>query len=286
LSRDAELMALESQIRTAIRDCVNRSSRKPWKWGGLIGYQQLSAIGEILRSLPCREVDTDYLSLLSVWVDQALSSNASVASDLSEAHQWLRRIAECLCYPNNSNSTSDDVTNITETPKIPLTSLQVRRDMEELLQQFVPDPEPNPAQFALKKKLQRLWDKYGANLLHCYDIPGLSPDNLKMEAMFSHLRRHQRRISGRKSTAELRYFGQYQVLFIAENEQQLLEQIQQVPVNEYKAHRRRLALSEAPRQQQHRLHHDPVSAIQSLVHQHQEILSVLDSQALSYQLDS
>lgn len=148
------------------------------------------------------------------------------------------------------------------------------------------DPQQHPAQFNLKQKLQRLWHKYGANLLHCYDIPGLPPDNLKMEAMFSNLRRHQRRISGRKSTVELRDFGQYQVLFLAESEQHLLAQIQQVPVTEYKIQRRRLALSEAPRQQKHRLHHDPVSAIQSLVYQHQEILSVLESQAFSYQLDS
>ncbi|MEH1818753.1 MAG: hypothetical protein V7L31_06570 [Nostoc sp.] len=113
MSRDAELVSVEAQIRAAIRDCVNRTSRKPWRLGGIEGYQQLSAIG-----------------------------------------------------------------------------------------------------------------KY------------------------------------------------------------LLAQIQQVPVTEYKIQRRRLALSEAPRQQKHRLHHDPVSAIQSLVHQHQEILSVLESQALSYQLDS
>ncbi len=150
----------------------------------------------------------------------------------------------------------------------------------------MPDPKQNPAQFALLKKLQRLWNEYGANLLHCYDIPGLPPDNLKMEAMFSHLRRHQRRISGRKSTAELRDFGQYQVLFIAENEKQLLEQIQQVPITEYKTQRRRLAVSEAPRQQKHRLHHNPVTTIQALVDQHTELLTVLESQALSYQLDS
>jgi hypothetical protein len=104
--------------------------------------------------------------------------------------------------------------------------------------------------------------------------------------MFSHLRRNQRRISGRKSTVELRDFGQYQVLFLAESEKQLLAQIQQVPITEYKTQRRRLALAEVPRQQKHRLHHDPVSAIQGLVHQHQELLSVLESQALSYQLDS
>ncbi|MBD2342040.1 hypothetical protein H6G64_34475 [Calothrix sp. FACHB-156] len=282
MSRDAELMAVESQIRAAVRDCVNRISRKPFRWGGIEGYQQLKTIGAILRSLPCREIDTDYLSLLSVWVDQALSNNLSVALDLEQAHQWLRRIADCLRYPNNSVRTSDNVTDITQTAKIPLTSLQVRRDMEQLLQQFVPDPQQNPAQFALKKKLQRLWHKYGTNLLHCYDIPGLPPDNLKMEAMFNHLRRHQRRISGRKSTVELRDFGQYQVLFFAESEEMLLAQIREVPVAEYNTQRRRLAMDEAPRQQKHRLHRHPVSTIQALVDQHTELLTVLKSQALKH----
>lgn len=219
-------------------------------------------------------------------MDLALSNNLSVALDLSEAHKRLRQIADCLRYPEYSKRSPDNVTDITQTSSSPLTSLQVRRNMEELLEQFQPDPQQNPAQFALNKKLQRLWDKYGTNLLHCYDIPGLPPDNLKMEAMFSHLRRHQRRISGRKSTLELRYFGQYQVLFLAENEKQLLEQIQQVPITEYKTQRRRLALAEAPRQRKRRLHHDPISAIQVLVNQHQELRTVLESQAMIYQLDS
>ncbi|MBH8554187.1 hypothetical protein I8751_17805 [Nostocaceae cyanobacterium CENA357] len=58
-------MAIEFQIRAAVRDALNLTSRKPFRWGGLSGYQQLSAIGEVLRSLPCLEIDTDYLSLLS-----------------------------------------------------------------------------------------------------------------------------------------------------------------------------------------------------------------------------
>jgi hypothetical protein len=76
------------------------------------------------------------------------------------------------------------MTDVTQTVKLPLTSFQVRREMEELLQQFQPDPQQNPAQFALKKKVQKLWHKYGTDLLHCYDIPGLPPDNLKMEASY------------------------------------------------------------------------------------------------------
>lgn len=286
MSRDTELMAIESQIRAAIRDCVNHASRKPWRWGGLSGYQQLETIGQILRSLPCREIDTDYLSVLSVWVDQALSNSHAVASDLEEAHKWLRRIAECLHYPKHTSPSINDVTDITGTVKLPLTSFQVRQEMEELLQQFQPNPKQRPAQFTLKQKLQRLWHKYGTNLLHCYDIPGLPPDNLKIESLFSNLRRHQRRISGRKSTVELRDFGQYQVLFIAESEKQLLEEIQQVPVAQYKVQRRRLALAEAPRQHKLRLHRHPVSTIQALVDQHTELLTMLESQALSYQLDS
>lgn len=282
MSRDIELMAIESQIRAAIRDCVNRTSRKPFRWGGLSGYQQLETIGQILRSLPCQEIDTDYLSVLSVWVDQALSSNRLVASDLEETHQWLRRIADCLRYTENSKHNADNVTDITQTNSFPLTSLQIRREMEELLKEFQPDPQQNPAQFALKKKLLKLWHKYGTDLLHCYDIPGLPPDNLKMEAMFSNLRRHQRRISGRKSTIELRDCGQYQVLFLAESEEMLLTQIREVPVAEYNTQRRRLALAEAPRQQKHRLHRHPVRTIQALVDQHTELLTVLKSQALKH----
>jgi hypothetical protein len=286
MSRNAELMAVESQIRAAVRDCVNRTSRKPFRWGGIEGYQQLKTIGAILRSLPCRKIDTDYLSLLSVWIDQALSNNFSVALDLEQAHQWLRRIADCLHYPKYFHPIKDNVTNTTDTSNLSLTSLKVRCDMEELLQKFQPDPQQHPAQFALKKKLQRLWHKYGANLLHCYDIPGLPPDNLKIESLFSNLRRHQRRISGRKSTVELRDFGQYQVLFLAESEEMLLAQIREVPVAEYNTQRRRLAMDEAPRQQKYRLHRHPVSTIQALVDQHTELLTVLESQALEYQLDS
>lgn len=99
-------------------------------------------------------------------------------------------------------------------------------------------------------------------------------------------------------------------------------------IAEYKTQRRRLAVSEAPRQQKHRLHqtscisrekgkgegekvlycalppspltfspllqkallqevyHNPVTTIQALVDQHTELLTVLESQALEYQLDS
>ena len=104
--------------------------------------------------------------------------------------------------------------------------------------------------------------------MHCYDIPGLSPDNLAIESLFEQLRRHQRRISGRKSTRKLRDFGQYQVLFLADSEDELLEQIRQVPLEEYEENRRCLAEAERPRRFLHRLHHDSLGTMRQLLEQH------------------
>ena len=51
-------MDLEAQIRVAVRDAVNRKSRKPFYWGGLKGYEQLEAVAQVLRSAPSDEPET------------------------------------------------------------------------------------------------------------------------------------------------------------------------------------------------------------------------------------
>jgi hypothetical protein len=140
--------------------------------------------------------------------------------------------------------------------------------MDELLKSFQPDLKRKRAQAALHGAWHRTWDDYGPDLLPCYDIPGLPPDNLRLEALFGRLRRHQRRVSGRKSTRELRDFGQYQVLFLAESETELLEQIRQVSPEDYLKNRRRLEEAEAPRRLLHRLHRNPLATMRGLVKEH------------------
>ena len=254
-------MDIEAQVRVAVRDAVNRPSRKPFCWGGLKGYEQLQAIAQALRDVPPEEPGTGYLQRLAMQVERALERNRTLAQDVGQAHSWLRRIAQCLRYPPSSFPTSD----ISETP---LTSEQVKREMAELIQQFRPDLKRRPAQAALYHAWHRLWKDCGPDWLPCYDIPGLPPDNLKLESLFGRLRRHQRRISGRKSTRELRDFGQYQALFLAESEGDLLQQLRQVPLAEYQAHRLRLAEAEAPRRFFRRLHRDPLAAMHRLVNLH------------------
>ena len=186
----------------AIRDALNRKSRKPFYWGGLKGYEQLEAIAKALGEVACDEPETDYLRQLKRRVDRVVERYRVNVEDLREAHTWLRRIADCLRYPPSGSA-----------PEPTLTSEQVKREMEELQQSFQPDLKRRPAQAALYGAWHRTWEGYGPDLLHCYDIPGLPPDNLMLESLFGRLRRHQRRVSGRKSTRELRDFGQYQSCF-------------------------------------------------------------------------
>ena len=250
-------MKVETQIRVAIRDAVNRQSRKPFYWGGLKGYEQLEAIAEALEEVPSDEPETAYLRRLKVRVDRVVETYQVNVADIREAHTWLRRIADCLRYPPSDFA-----------PEPSLTGVQVKQEMEALLRSFQPDLKRRPAQAALHGAWHRTWEEYGPDLLPCYDIPGLPPDNLMLESLFGRLRRHQRRISGRKSTRELRDFGQYQVLFLADSEQDLLEQIRQVSLEEYRENRLRLEEAEAPRRLLHRLHRDPLRTMRNLVDQH------------------
>lgn len=266
--RDAELKEIEAQVRVAIRDALNRKSRKPFYWGGLKGYEQLDAIAKALGEVACDEPETDYLRRLKRRVDRVVETYRVNVEDLREAHMWLRRIADCLRYPPSDSATEPT-----------LTSEQVKREMEELLQSFQPDLKRRPAQAALYGAWHRTWEGYGPDLLHCYDIPGLPPDNLMLESLFGRLRRHQRRVSGQKSTRELRDFGQYQVLFLAESEEELLEQIRQVSLEEYRENRRRLEEAEAPRRLLYRLHRDPLVTMRGLVKQHAARRAALASAA-------
>jgi hypothetical protein len=250
-------MEIEAQVRVAIRDALNRQSRKPFYWGGLKGYEQLEAIAQALGEIPRDAAETAYLQRLKRRVERVVEAYRVNVEDLREAHTWLRRIADCLRYPP-----------VDAMPELALSGEQVRREMEELLQSFQPDLKRKPAQAALHGAWHRTWEEYGSDLLPCYDIPGLPPDNLMLEALFGQLRRHQRRVSGRESTRELRDFGQYQVLFLAESEEELLGQIRQVSLEAYCENRRQLEEAEAPRRLLHRLHRDPLKTMRGLVKRH------------------
>jgi hypothetical protein len=225
----------------------------------LAGYQQLAGIDQALLQIPDTN-DTAYLQLLRQRVEQVLTKNRIEATDLQAAHDWLVQITHCLHYPSTTHPAPQD--------RQTLNSQTVRQAIETLLAQFHPTGLGQSAQRSLYSALKKRWSLYAQDLLHCYDIPGLPQDNLRLESLFGRLRRHQRRLSGRRSTRELQDFGQIQVLFHAQSQADLLLQLKQVPYSKYCLHRQRLALAEAPRQFFRSLHHDPAITIQTLLSKH------------------
>ena len=246
-----ELMKIEDQFRMAIRDAVNRATRKPFYWGGLKGYRQLESIAQALHAMPV--VENAFCSRLIRQVDRTLENNRRLVETIDKTYTWFLRIAACLRYPPRS---------YVDAP-MP-TRHQVKQEMEELLQKLEIDAHGQGVPLSLYSGLRKRWDLFGDDLLHCFDIPGLPQDNLKVESLFGRMRCHQRRISGRKSTQPLRDFGHYQILFLAESEEQLLEQLRGVPVEGYQEQRKHQAQAEAPRKFLARLHRNPAKTMQDL----------------------
>jgi len=238
---------------------VNRSSRKPFAWGGLSGYEQLEAIVMGLDQIRDTYLESDYLLQLRTRVERVLAKNKTVAEDLKRAHQILLQVAQCLRYPPSAQELQFDEQ---------ISSQLVAQEMMKLIRETRASGRVQRAQIRLQGVLKRRWELFGQELLYCYDIPGLPQDNLHLESLFGRLRRHQRRISGQKSTREINAFGQAQVLFKAKTPQALLNQIQLVPHNTYLVHRNRLADAEVPRQFFHRLHRDPFTTVSSLIQYH------------------
>ena len=137
--------------------------------------------------------------------------------------------------------------------------------MEVLLEKYPSISSLYPAQTALSIGFHRRWGSYGSELLHCYDIVGLTPDNLRLESVFGKLRNHARWVTGRKSTRELRDFGQCQILFLAESAEDLVEQMLQVPLSTYQAQRELLEKAEAPQKFIRQLHRDTLKTTRNLL---------------------
>ena len=115
------------------------------------------------------------------------------------------------------------------------------------------------------EKVCRKWDsmadKWLPAILHCYDIPGLPRNNLKLEARFGQLRAHQRRVSGRKETTPLRRLAPGQLLCQIWEEGELLKYLRSVPTDDYWRERRQQDALEEPQRWLGRLHRHPSKAL-------------------------
>ena len=243
--------------RRAIRDALDRASRKPFQCGGLQGYDQLVGISQYLNDRRMERGADPYLDQLQRCVQSALSATASLAEEVRQAHTVLTRVEHYLAGVPRPGLEANAQETCLPTPG----SQVVQRELEKMFADAVQQPNACPLVRRLNRKWCAMSQTWLPDILHCYDIPGLPRSNLDLESVFGKLRRDQRRTSGRKETTPVRIFGPGEIVLLSLDDAEILPLLQSVPADEYWSQRRRQEEREEPRRWLTRLHRDPARAL-------------------------
>lgn len=256
--------------RRAIRDALTRPSRKPFKCGGLRGYDQLVGINQHLSARRARWGPDPYLDELQQQVQVAVKAAASQVKAVRQAWTFLTQVERYLAQVPRPA-----LTPAPEEPRPPAPGSEVvRRALHELFTDLEQQAVAGSTAQRLLRKWRAMSQTWLPGILHCYDVPGLPRHNLELEGVFGTLRRHQRRISGRRETTPLRIFGPGEMVFLALEDEEVLPCLQAVPVEVYWSQRRRQEEREEPRRWLRRLRRDPVQAMAQVDEQFYEVVNV------------
>jgi hypothetical protein len=243
--------------RRAIRDALNRSSRKPFQCGGLQGYDQLVGISQHLNNRRFQNGPDLYLDPLHHRVQVALQRVASQAKGVRQARTFLTRVEHYLAQVPLPTLETDSPGTSSSTPG----SNVVQQELERMFSDLVQQPVVHPTARRLLRKWRTMSKTWLPGILHCYDIPGLPRHILELESVFGTLRREQRRTSGRKETTPLRVFGPGEIMLLPLDDEEILPWLQSVPTDVYWSQRRQQEEREEPRRWLRRLHRDPARAL-------------------------
>ena len=282
-----QLIAVEAHLHTRQQQLGTDPYLEELHYRVKAALQSSSELANSLRqSHICLRQLEHYLAQVSLPTLAASSARAQVQTSLSQLESPLEPCATLSICPTELPLThpSDDTTLpsllvaptsdvelpnqevITLAPPseaLPLlsTSQTVHSQLEQMVQQWQKSAPLN----STLTKLCRKWDSMAAKwlpaILHCYDIPGLPRNNLKLEARFGQLRQHQRRVSGRKETTPLRRLAPGQLLCPTLDESELLSYLQSVPTDDYWRERRKQEALEEPQRWLWRLHRHPLNAL-------------------------
>jgi hypothetical protein len=255
--------------RRAIRDALNRSSRKPFQCGGLRGYDQLVGIERHLQQQRTRRGSDPYLNLLHDRVQGALAATFTEAEQVRQMHTFLTQVEHYLTEVPRPSTRTDKRETAVPAPG----SQAVQQELEGMFSDLVQQYKTCPLAWQLNRRWRSMSKDWLPGILHCYDIPGLPHSNLDLESTFGALRRDQRRTSGRKETSPLRIFGPGQIVLLSLQDEDILPLLQSVPAEVYWSQRRRQEEREEPHRWLTRLHRDPVRALAQVDQQFYQVVN-------------
>jgi len=265
----AVLQHYHGYYRRAIRDALNRSSRKPYQCGGLRGYDQLVGIDLHLQKRRMQCGPDAYLAQLHERVQNALRSAASQADQVRQTQAFLVQVERYLAKAHCSGPKPD--TSQTDASRSDSTT--VRQELDKMFSDLVQPSKTCPLARRLARRWRAMRKSWLPHILHCYDIPGLPRSNLDLESTFGTLRRSQRRISGRKETSPIRIFGPGAIAFLTLDDDQVLPLLQSVSADAYWSQRRLQEECEEPHRWLTRLHRDPTRALSQVDEQFYQVVN-------------
>jgi hypothetical protein len=255
--------------RCAVRDALNRSSRKPFQCGGLRGYDQLVGINRHLQERRMRHGPDAYLDQLHARVQSALRSTASQAEQVRQMHTFLTQVEHYLAQVPRPSTKADSSETDVSTPD----SEAVRQELDKMFSDLLQQSKTCPLARRLARRWRSMSTSWLPGILYCYDVPGLPRSNLDLESTFGTLRRSQRRISGRKETSPIRIFGPGAIILLALDDEEILPLLQSVPPDTYWSQRRQQEECEEPRRWLTRLHRDPTRALSQVDEQFYQVVN-------------
>jgi hypothetical protein len=265
----APLQHYYGYYRRAIRDALNRPSRKPFQCGGLRGYEQLVGIDLHLQERRMRRGPDAYLDQLHQQVQSALRSTASLAEQVRQTRTFLTQVEQYLAQVPRPRAEADALETDASTPG----SETVQRELETMFADLEQQSQRCPLARRLARRWRAMCPSWLPGILHCYDIPGLPRSNLDLESTFGTLRRDQRRTSGRKETTPIRIFGPGAITLFALDDEEILPLLQSVPPDTYWSQRRQQEEREEPRRWLTRLHRDPTRALSQVDEQFYQVVN-------------
>jgi len=253
--------------RRGIRDALTRFSRKPFQCGGWEGYNQLKGI---YRHLSTHAGFDPYLDELRRRVQTAWEATKPQAEDVCQARTFLMEVEHYLASVPRPKLEPD-----VEESDPPPGSQAVRKKLDEMFDAWGERRDIGSTTLRLLRKWGTMSKTWLPGILHCYDIAGLPRHNLRLEGTFGALRRHQRRVSGRKETTPLRVFGPGEIMVQILDEEEILPWLQSVSANEYWTQRRVQEEREEPRRWLRRLRRDPEQAMAQVDEQFYQVAEEL-----------
>lgn len=251
-----QMRQIEHLLRKSFQQVLRHPSRYPSTFGALAGYQQLQGIIQAMRERVPQEEES-YLHRLLASGEQALDAAADLAGEVMGSAQLLAQLTNILFEPL-SEPLSD--LQLLSSEK---SGADVKKEAIDLLD--LANSRPGSLSEAFITQSKSLILKWEGSLFNCYDVPLLPANNAALESRFNRLRRGQRRISGRKSTTELRRTAHLQLLLYAESEEELLEQFFLVPEEAYLKTRISLEAAEEVQRQMARLRRKPYETASALI---------------------